>query len=89
MFNHKPVREALALRTSDWIAAVGVKNRAVNSHALSVSFTPGHFFSRSHAKHVKSPEGMQTSHQACKNLTHQGKHNLFFFFLKVKTDTQV
>ena len=29
--------------------------RAVNSHALSVSLMPGHYFSRSHAKHVKSP----------------------------------
>ena len=29
--------------------------RAVNFHALSVSLMPGHCFSRSHAKHVKSP----------------------------------
>ena len=28
--------------------------RAVNSHALSVSLTSGHYFSRCHAKHLKS-----------------------------------
>ena len=30
-------------------------HRAVNSHALSASLRPGHYFSLSHAKHVKSP----------------------------------
>ena len=34
-------------------------SRAVNSHTLSVSLTPGHYFSRSYAKHVKSPSWMQ------------------------------
>ena len=33
--------------------------RAVNSHALSVSLTPGHYFSHSHAKHAKSPTWMR------------------------------
>ena len=39
--------------------------RAVNSHALSMSPTPGHYFSHVHAKHVKSPAWMR---------------NIFFFF---------
>ena len=31
----------------------------LNSHALSVSLTPGHYFSRFHAKYVKSPAWMR------------------------------
>ena len=42
------------------------KGRASNSPALRGSLPPGPYFSRSPAKHVKSPASMKKSRQACK-----------------------
>ena len=69
--------------------------RAVNSHALSVSLTPGHHFltltpsmlslphqCKTSCKHVKSPASMQNILQACKISRIKGKswHNPPLFF---------
>ena len=82
-------------RTNVVTLATTNRLRAVNLHALSVSLTPGHYFSCSHAKHVKSlawMEKIDRSRQACKISRIKETITFFFFclllFLKVKTDTQ-
>ena len=70
---------------SDTLSSSGFESisRAVNSHALSVSLTHGHYFSRSHARHLKSPAWMRNIPPRMQNFTHQGKDNQFFLFVFV------
>ena len=63
--------------------------RAVNSHALSVSLTPGLYFSRQACKISR----MNAKHPAKHVKSHASRKTTFFllachFFLKVKTDTR-